>query len=68
MSTVPHHSAEPVRRIRARYTERTVTVYQAYAPELGLPAARDGGSRWRGSGSGWTWIKQARSQPDSRPA
>ncbi|MEW1549609.1 DUF4291 domain-containing protein [Streptomyces tsukubensis] len=44
-------------RIRARYTGTTVTVYQAYAPRIGLPAARDG--RFP---AGWkrermTWIK-----------
>ncbi|MFI2077041.1 MULTISPECIES: DUF4291 domain-containing protein [Streptomyces] len=44
-------------QIRASYTDSTVTVYQAYAPAIGLPAARDG--RFPGS---WkrdrmTWIK-----------
>ncbi|HEX5569015.1 MAG TPA: DUF4291 family protein [Streptomyces sp.] len=33
---------EPEYRIRAVHTASTVTVYQAYAPEIGLPAARDG--------------------------
>ncbi|MFB4313691.1 DUF4291 family protein [Actinomadura sp. 21ATH] len=33
---------EPRRRIRARYTASTITVYQAYTPEIGVPAARDG--------------------------
>ncbi|WP_370462423.1 hypothetical protein [Nocardiopsis sp. FR6] len=32
----------PRHQIRARYTDTAVTVYQAYAPALGLPAARDG--------------------------
>ncbi|MGW2543294.1 DUF4291 family protein [Kitasatospora sp. NPDC001574] len=34
--------AEPPYRIRAAHTASTVTVYQAYPPEIGLPAARDG--------------------------
>ncbi|MFI0237184.1 DUF4291 domain-containing protein [Streptomyces sp. NPDC016845] len=47
----------PRHEIRARYTDSTVTVYQAYAPEIGLPAARDG--RFP---AGWkrdrmTWVK-----------
>lgn len=47
----------PLRQIRARHTDTTVTVYQAYAPGIGRPAARDG--RFPGS---WkrermTWIK-----------
>ncbi|MEU5213945.1 DUF4291 domain-containing protein [Streptomyces sp. NPDC020742] len=56
MSTAPT-SAEPVRRIRASFTERTVTVYQAYAPSLGVPAARDGRfpSAWKRERM--TWIK-----------
>ncbi|BDM73803.1 hypothetical protein HEK616_72900 [Streptomyces nigrescens] len=48
---------EPLRRIRARYTERTVTVYQAYAPELGLPAARDGRFPVAWKRERMTWIK-----------
>ncbi|MBQ0825686.1 DUF4291 domain-containing protein [Streptomyces tagetis] len=44
-------------QIRARYTDSTVTVYQAYAPEIGLPSARDGrfpGAWRRGR---MTWVK-----------
>ncbi|WP_432187909.1 DUF4291 family protein [Streptomyces sp. Tue6028] len=33
---------EPKYQIRALSTDSTVTVYQAYAPEIGLPAAREG--------------------------
>lgn len=33
---------EPKQRIGALHTESTITVYQAYAPRIGLPAARDG--------------------------
>ncbi|GAA3869229.1 DUF4291 domain-containing protein [Streptomyces lacrimifluminis] len=48
---------QPQHGIRAAYAESTITVYQAYPPEIGLPAAREG----RFS-SGWkrdrmTWIK-----------
>ncbi|MFI7094625.1 DUF4291 domain-containing protein [Streptomyces lydicus] len=67
MSTVPGVSAsvgdvavgpaEPFRRIRARFTERTVTVYQAYAPELGVPAARDGRFPVAWKRDRMTWIK-----------
>ncbi|WP_369215003.1 DUF4291 domain-containing protein [Streptomyces flavofungini] len=32
---------EQKHQIRARYTDSTVTVYQAYPPEIGLPAARE---------------------------
>lgn len=47
----------PRQQIRALHSETTITVYQAYAPELGLPAARDG--RFP---AGWkrermTWVK-----------
>lgn len=31
---------EPQHRIRARYTADTITVYQAYAPAIGVPSAR----------------------------
>lgn len=31
----------PQRGIRAAYTESTITVYQAYSPEIGLPAVRE---------------------------
>ncbi|MFD5568277.1 DUF4291 domain-containing protein [Streptomyces cadmiisoli] len=48
---------EPQRRIRAHYTASTITVYQAYSPEIGTPAVHQG----RFS-AGWkrdrmTWIK-----------
>jgi len=48
---------EPEYRIRARCTDSTITVYQAYAPEIGLPAARDGSfpPAWRRDRM--TWIK-----------
>lgn len=33
---------EPRRGIRVVHGESTITVYQAYSPEIGLPAAREG--------------------------
>ncbi|BCK70326.1 hypothetical protein Srufu_042790 [Streptomyces libani subsp. rufus] len=53
----PATLAEPQRRIRALYTERTVTVYQAYSPALGLPAARDGRFPAAWKRERMTWIK-----------
>ncbi|MEU3370368.1 DUF4291 domain-containing protein [Streptomyces sp. NPDC006660] len=49
--------SEPKHRIRALHTATTVTVYQAYAPEIGLPAALDGRfpATWRRDRM--TWIK-----------
>ncbi|MEU0588007.1 DUF4291 domain-containing protein [Streptomyces sp. NPDC006132] len=48
---------EPRFRVRARHTESTLTVYQAYRPEIGGPAARDGRfpSTWKRERM--TWIK-----------
>lgn len=51
-------NTDPTRhRIRARYTDTTVTVYQAYAPRLGLPAARDGRFPADWKRGRMTWIK-----------
>ncbi|MEW2303164.1 DUF4291 domain-containing protein [Streptomyces sp. NPDC006655] len=49
--------AEPKYQIRARHTDSTITVYQAYAPEIGLPTARHGRfpATWRRERM--TWIK-----------
>ncbi|GGN32948.1 hypothetical protein GCM10011578_072210 [Streptomyces fuscichromogenes] len=33
---------QPQRGIRAAHTDSTITVYQAYSPEIGLPAVREG--------------------------
>jgi len=48
---------EPHREIRALHTESTITVYQAYTPDIGVPAARDGRfpALWRRNRM--TWIK-----------
>ncbi|MGW8767731.1 DUF4291 domain-containing protein [Streptomyces sp. NPDC055815] len=48
---------EPKYRIRALHTERTVTVYQAYRPAIGLPAARDGRFPDVWKRDRMTWIK-----------
>ncbi|WAU85243.1 DUF4291 domain-containing protein [Streptomyces sp. Qhu-G9] len=48
---------EPQRMIRALHTESTITVYQAYSPEIGLPAARDGRFPAAWKRDRMTWIK-----------
>jgi len=48
---------EPQRGIRAVYTTSTVTVYQAYSPEIGLPAAREGRFPTTWKRDRMTWIK-----------
>ncbi|MER5869223.1 DUF4291 domain-containing protein [Streptomyces sp. NPDC002044] len=47
----------PPRQIRAAHTATTVTVYQAYAPSLGLPAARDGRFPPAWKRERMTWVK-----------
>ncbi|MER7735247.1 DUF4291 domain-containing protein [Streptomyces erythrochromogenes] len=51
MPAVPH------RQIRAAHTDTTVTVYQAYAPRLGVPAARDNRFPPAWKRERMTWIK-----------
>ncbi|WP_411101545.1 DUF4291 domain-containing protein [Streptomyces sp. cmx-4-9] len=48
---------EPARRIRAVHTANTVTVYQAYDPRLGVPAARDGRFPPDWKRERMTWVK-----------
>ncbi|MGW3653716.1 DUF4291 domain-containing protein [Streptomyces sp. NPDC000878] len=48
---------EPKFRVRARHTASTVTVYQAYRPEIGLAAARDGRFPAAWKRDRMTWIK-----------
>ncbi|MFE7426535.1 DUF4291 domain-containing protein [Streptomyces sp. NPDC057545] len=53
-------TAAPVRpqhEIRALYTDTTITVYQAYAPFIGQPAARDGRFPEAWKRDRMTWIK-----------
>ncbi|WP_062205070.1 DUF4291 domain-containing protein [Streptomyces sp. NBRC 109706] len=47
----------PARQIRAVYTPDTVTVYQAYPPGIGRPAAGDGRFPARWKRERMTWIK-----------
>ncbi|MEU1215882.1 DUF4291 domain-containing protein [Streptomyces sp. NPDC005790] len=47
----------PRHEIRAQYTDSTVTVYQAYRPAIGLPAARDGRFPPAWKRDRMTWIK-----------
>ncbi|MFI0912013.1 DUF4291 domain-containing protein [Streptomyces abikoensis] len=49
--------AEPKHQIRALHTDSTVTVYQAYAPHIGLPAAREGRFPAAWKRDRMTWIK-----------
>ncbi|MGY3201614.1 DUF4291 domain-containing protein [Streptomyces sp. TE5632] len=44
-------------RIRARHTDSTVVVHQAYPPEIGLPAAREGRFPAAWKRDRMTWIK-----------
>ncbi|MER6445665.1 DUF4291 domain-containing protein [Streptomyces venezuelae] len=64
MSDIDHDSAGgngngnvPARQIRAAHTDTTITVYQAYSPSLGLPAARDGRFPPAWKRERMTWIK-----------
>ncbi|MFJ6070266.1 DUF4291 domain-containing protein [Streptomyces sp. NPDC093065] len=47
----------PQHEIRAAHTPSTVTVYQAYSPEIGLPAAREGRFPAAWKRDRMTWIK-----------
>ncbi|MCG0289687.1 DUF4291 domain-containing protein [Streptomyces sp. PSAA01] len=47
----------PRHQIRARHTASTVTVYQAYGPHIGLPAARDGRFPAAWKRDRMTWVK-----------
>ncbi|MFF2847093.1 DUF4291 domain-containing protein [Streptomyces sp. NPDC058001] len=55
--TTAYPTPRPVREIRAAQTPTTLTVYQAYGPEIGNTAARDGrfGGGWRRERM--TWVK-----------
>ncbi|MFE0423532.1 DUF4291 domain-containing protein [Streptomyces sp. NPDC058953] len=48
---------QPQRAVRARHTATTVTVYQAYPPAIGEPAARDGRFPTVWKRDRMTWIK-----------
>ncbi|MDX3582200.1 DUF4291 family protein [Streptomyces europaeiscabiei] len=53
---------EPKFRVRARHTADTVTVYQAYRPEIGGPAARHGRFPAAWKRDRMTWVIKPRSQ------
>ncbi|MFF2517954.1 DUF4291 family protein [Streptomyces sp. NPDC058086] len=61
---VPHAVtvAELKHQIRARYADSTVIVYQAYPPEIGLPAARESRFQAAWQRDRMTWITKQRSQ------
>jgi hypothetical protein len=44
-------------QVRARYSASTITVYQAYRPEIGLAAARDGRFPGTWDRDRMTWVK-----------
>jgi hypothetical protein len=48
---------EPQHRIRALHTDSTITVYQAYSPEIGVPAVRRGRFPAAWKRDRMTWIK-----------
>jgi hypothetical protein len=48
---------EPKHQVRASYTDDTITVYQAYRPEIGLAAARDGRFPAAWKRDRMTWVK-----------
>ncbi|MFJ3796968.1 DUF4291 domain-containing protein [Streptomyces sp. NPDC090088] len=48
---------EPQHRIRALHTTSTITVYQAYAPEIGLPAVQESRFPAVWKRDRMTWIK-----------
>ncbi|MGV9265248.1 DUF4291 domain-containing protein [Kitasatospora sp. NPDC003701] len=50
-----HHP--PVRQVRAAFTADTITVYQAFAPEIAGPAAADGRFPAAFDRDRMTWIK-----------
>lgn len=47
----------PKYQIRAQHTDSTITVYQAYRPEIGLPAAANGRFPATWKRDRMTWIK-----------
>ncbi|MFD0021923.1 DUF4291 domain-containing protein [Streptomyces sp. NPDC058382] len=55
--TQPTPPTPPQQQIRALHTDTTITVYQAYTPSLGLPAARDGRFPPAWKRDRMTWIK-----------
>ncbi|TDB79136.1 DUF4291 domain-containing protein [Actinomadura sp. KC216] len=48
---------EPLHRIRALHTASTITVYQAYSPDIGVPAVRQGAFPAAWKRDRMTWVK-----------
>ncbi|MCH5672978.1 DUF4291 domain-containing protein [Streptomyces gilvus] len=48
---------QPQHEIRAAYVDSTITVYQAYSPEIGLPAVQEGRFPAAWKRDRMTWIK-----------
>jgi Domain of unknown function (DUF4291) len=48
---------KPKHQVRARYSANTITVYQAYRPEIGLAAAHDGRFPDTWDRDRMTWVK-----------
>ncbi|MFJ9825991.1 DUF4291 domain-containing protein [Streptomyces sp. NPDC101160] len=57
MPVSPQTPQIPKCQIRAVHTDTTVTVYQAYTPSIGLPAARDGRFPAAWKRDRMTWVK-----------
>lgn len=58
--------APPQREVRAAHTDATVTVYQAYAPEIGVPAAEAGRFPAAWKRDRMTWVIKPRLQTLAR--
>jgi len=56
-AAAPEPAPIPLRQIRAAYDADTITVYQAYGPAIGLPAAADGRFGDAFKRDRMTWIK-----------
>lgn len=52
----------PQREIRATYGASTITVYQAYSPEIGLAAVREGRFPAAWKRDRMTWVIKQRPQ------
>ncbi|WP_307620762.1 DUF4291 domain-containing protein [Streptomyces sp. V3I7] len=55
--TTPTTPTAPRYEIRAAHTDTTITVYQAYAPAIGIPAAKEGRFPAAWKRDRMTWIK-----------
>ncbi|MGW1591539.1 DUF4291 family protein [Streptomyces sp. NPDC002386] len=60
--------AKPKFQIRAHHTDSTITVYQAYSPAIGLPAARENRfpALWRRDRMTWIFSAPTRASEGRR--